>query len=72
MISRTRKVQLLLEIENKDSRKLKRFQKILELMSQSPYYNLSKQSQGSASRKDFYQETDQGLGISICKYCYHA
>ena len=33
-------------------------------MNQSPWYNQSRQSKGSASRGNAYQETDQELGIS--------
>ena len=44
-----RKKKLLLEIERKESKKLKRFQQLLKKMSQSPHCSKSRQSQNSAN-----------------------
>ena len=54
--------QLWLEIEKKETKKLKTFQKLLEKISQSPQHNQSRKSQ--KCRGNVYEETDQELGIS--------
>ena len=48
-------------IEKMESKKLKTFQKLLEI-SESPQYNQSRLSQ--SSRRNVYEETDQELDIS--------
>ena len=53
---------LLLEIQKKEIKKLKSFQKLLEEISQSSWENQSRQSQ--SSRENIYKETDQELDIS--------
>ena len=53
---------LLLEIEEKEGKTPKTFQKLLEQISQSLQYNLNSQSQ--RSRGNTYEETDQELDIS--------
>ena len=53
---------LLLEIQEKEIKKLKSFQKLLEEISQSSWENQSRQSQ--SSRENIYKETDQELDIS--------
>ena len=49
-----KKKKLLLEIERKESKKLKRFQQLLKKMSQSPQYSQSRQSQNSASGENVF------------------
>ena len=51
---RKRRRKLLLNIERKESKKLKIFQKLLEQMNQNPQYNRSRQSESSANREEIY------------------
>ena len=53
---------LLLEIEKKESKKIKIFQKLLEQISQSPQYNQRGQCQSSG--RNVYEETDQEIDMS--------
>ena len=53
---------LLLKIEKKERKKLNKFQKLLEQISQSPQYNHSRQSQ--RNRGNVYEEINQELGAS--------
>ena len=53
-ISRKRKKKLLLEFEKNESKKVKSFQKLLELMNQISQYNQSRQSQSFVSMKNVF------------------
>ena len=53
-ISRKRKKKLLLEFEKNESKKVKSFQKLLELMNQISQYNQSRQSQNFVSMKNVF------------------
>ena len=53
---------LLLEIEKKESKKIKIFQKLLEQISHSPQYNQRGQCQSSG--RNVYEETDQEIDMS--------
>ena len=50
-ISDKRKRKLLFELERKESKKLKSFQRFLEQINQKPQYNQSRHSQNSASKE---------------------
>ena len=53
---------LYLVIEKEENKKRKHFQKLLEYISQSSQYKLSRESQGS--RGNGYERTDQELGLA--------
>ena len=53
---------LLLEIEKKESKKIKIFQKLLEQIIQSPQYNQRGQCQSIG--RNVYEETDQEIDMS--------
>ena len=55
-------MMLSLVIEKEENKKLKHFQKLLEYISQSSQYKLSRDSQGS--RGSVYQKTDQELSLA--------
>ena len=61
-ISGKRMLILLLEIEKKESKTLKTFQKLLKQISLSPQYNESRQSW--SSRGNVNEKTDQELHMS--------
>ena len=52
----------MLEIEKKEIKKLKTYQKLLEWMNQSPWYNQGRYIQ--SRRGNVYKKTDQEPGIS--------
>ena len=58
---------LLLEIEKKENKNLKIFQKLLEQIRQNPQY-IIREGRATVVKRNSYEETDQELAIFAYTY----